>query len=69
MVSVGYPPILRILAVLMGSWLLLLLAQTSLIATECRANRKKLGLASFVLAAAIVMIRFIREQNIFIIVF
>lgn len=54
-----FPPILHIHAVLMGSWLLLLLAQTSLMATGRPAHHKKLGLASFVLAPAIVMTGFV----------
>lgn len=49
-----FPPVLHLHAVLMGCWLLLLLAQTMLMATGRAANHKKLGIASMVLAPAIV---------------
>lgn len=54
-----FPPVLHLHAVLMGSWLLLLLAQTSLMATGRPTHHKKLGLASFVLAPAIVVTGFV----------
>lgn len=50
-----FPAILHIHAILMGAWLLLLLAQTWLMATGRRALHKQLGLASLVLAPAIVI--------------
>ncbi len=49
------PPILHVHAVLMGSWLLLLLAQTTLVATGRTALHRKLGLASLVIAPAMVI--------------
>jgi hypothetical protein len=50
-----FPPILHVHAVLMGSWLLLLLAQTSLVATRRPALHQKLGMAAFALVPAIVV--------------
>lgn len=50
-----FPPILHVHAVLMGSWLLLLLTQATLMATGLRANHMRLGLAALVLAPAIVL--------------
>ncbi|MEQ1509345.1 MAG: hypothetical protein ABL909_02955 [Sphingopyxis sp.] len=50
-----FPPVLHVHAVLMGSWLMLLLAQTTLMATGNANHHKKLGLASFVLAPAIIL--------------
>lgn len=50
-----FPPILHVHAVLMGAWLLLLLAQTTLMATGNRAHHMKLGIASFLLAPAIIV--------------
>lgn len=49
-----FPLILHVHAVLMGSWLLLLLAQTTLIATGRRAFHMQLGVAGMVLAPAMV---------------
>lgn len=49
-----FPPVLHVHAVLMGSWLLLLLAQTSLMATGNSAHHQKLGIVSFLLAPAII---------------
>jgi hypothetical protein len=49
------PPILHVHAILMASWLLLLLAQTSLVALGRSAQHRKLGLISTVLAPAIVI--------------
>ena len=51
-----FPPILHLHAIAMGSWLLLLLAQTSLMATGRRAGHKQLGMISMVLAPAVVVI-------------
>jgi hypothetical protein len=50
-----FPPVLHVHAVLMGSWLMLLLTQTSLMATGNARHHKKLGLVSFVLAPAIIL--------------
>jgi hypothetical protein len=51
-----FPMILHVHAVLMGVWLMLLLAQTTLMATH-RANfHKQLGIAAFVLAPALVIV-------------
>ena len=54
-----FPLVLHFHAVAMGSWLLLLLAQTSLMATGRRAGHRQLGLASMVLGPAIVLIGFV----------
>jgi hypothetical protein len=51
----AFPPILHAHAVLMGAWLLLLLAQATLMATGRRARHMALGMASLVLAPAIVI--------------
>lgn len=53
-----FPPILHIHAVLMGSFLLLLLTQTVLAATGRQQYHRSLGLASFALAPAIVIAGF-----------
>ncbi len=50
-----FPPVLHVHAVLTGSWLLLLLAQTTLMATGRRAWHMQLGLLAMVLAPAIVI--------------
>lgn len=50
-----FPPILHVHAVLMGCWLLLLLAQTTLMATGRSGPHKQLGIASMVLAPVIVI--------------
>lgn len=55
----AFPPILHIHAVLMGSWLTLLLTQTLLMATGRPAIHKKLGVASVILAPAIVLTGFV----------
>ena len=54
-----FPLVLHFHAVAMGSWLLLLLAQTSLMATGRRAGHRQLGLASMVLGPAVVLIGFV----------
>lgn len=54
-----FMPIVHVHAVLMGSWLMLLLAQTSLMATGNARYHKSLGIASFVLAPMIVVAGFI----------
>lgn len=50
-----FPPILHVHAVLMGTWLLLLLAQATLMATGRGAYHRQLGMAAFVLAPAILI--------------
>jgi hypothetical protein len=50
-----FPMVMHVHAVLMGSFLLLLLAQTWLMATGRNEYHKRLGLAAFVLAPALVI--------------
>jgi hypothetical protein len=54
-----FPAVLHLHAVLMGSFLLLLLVQTWLMATGRRAMHMQLGLLGAVLAAALVVVGFI----------
>lgn len=54
-----FPPVLHLHAVLMGAWLMLLLAQTTLMATGRPARHKQLGITSMVLAPAIVATGFV----------
>jgi hypothetical protein len=54
-----FPIVMHMHAVLMGSFLLLLLAQTSLMATGWREYHMQLGLLAFVLAPALVIVGFI----------
>jgi hypothetical protein len=54
-----FPLVLHMHAVLMGSFLLLLLAQTWLMATGRREYHMQLGIAAFVLAPALVVVGFI----------
>ena len=54
-----FPPILHVHAVLMGSFLLLLLLQTWLMATGRKALHMQIGLLGMVLAAALVVVGFI----------
>lgn len=51
-----FPTILHIHAVLMGSFLLLLLAQTAMVATGRCALHKQVGIAAFVLVPALVVV-------------
>lgn len=53
------PGVLHLHAVLMGSWLLLLLAQTGLVAADRRALHRTLGLVSLVLVPAMVITGFV----------
>src|SRR5690349_79305 len=53
-----FPPILHVHAVLMGSWLLLLLTQATLMATGRPAIHKQLGLLAMVLAPALIVAGF-----------
>lgn len=60
-----FPLVLHMHAVLMGSFLLLLLAQTTLMATgKCEFHRR-LGIAAFVLAPALVLVGFILVPTIY----
>ena len=54
-----FPPILHIHAVLMGSFLLVLLTQTWLMATCRKAQHMRLGMLAMVLAPALVIVGFI----------
>jgi hypothetical protein len=54
-----FPLVLHMHAVLMGSFLLLLLTQTWLMATGRSANHMRLGMIAFVLAPALVVVGFI----------
>jgi len=54
-----FPIVMHMHAVLMGSFLLLLLTQTALMATGRTAYHMKLGLAAFVLAPALVIVGFV----------
>lgn len=51
-----FPIVLHVHAVLMGSWITLLLAQTTLMATGRAAMHKQLGLAGLFLAPAMVIV-------------
>ena len=51
-----FPALLHVHAALMGAWLTLLLAQTTLMATGRRAAHRQLGMASLVLAPLIVVV-------------
>ena len=54
-----FPIVMHMHAVLMGSFLLLLLAQTTLMATGHKAYHMQLGLLAFVLAPALVIVGFV----------
>jgi hypothetical protein len=54
-----FPPVLHVHAVLMGSFLLLLLAQSWLMATGRSANHMRLGMVAMVLAPALVIVGFV----------
>ena len=54
-----FPPVLHMHAVLMGSFLLLLLAQTSLMATGRSAQHMRFGMLAMVLAPALVIVGFV----------
>lgn len=54
-----FPVVMHMHAVLMGSFLILLLAQTTMVATGRCAAHMKLGLASLVVAPAIVVVGFL----------
>ena len=54
-----FPPILHLHALLMGSFLLLLAAQTTLVAFGRRDLRRRLWLAAFVIVPALVVVGFL----------
>ncbi|MFC7535928.1 hypothetical protein ACFQPG_00935 [Sphingomonas sp. GCM10030256] len=54
-----FPPVLHIHAVLMGSFMLLLLGQTWLMATDRSALHMRLGVASLIVAPLLVIVGFI----------
>jgi hypothetical protein len=54
-----FPAVMHVHAVLMGSFLLLVLAQTWLMATGRSAYHMRLGIAGFVLALALIVVGFI----------
>lgn len=58
-----FPPILHVHAVLMGSWIMLLLAQSLLMATNRSDYHKQLGLLAFVLAPALVIAGIVLVQT------
>jgi uncharacterized membrane protein YozB (DUF420 family) len=60
-----FPPILHVHAVLMGSFLLLLLTQSWLMATDRRGRHMLLGRAAFVLVPAIVVTGFLLVPTIY----
>ena len=60
-----FPLVLHFHAVLMGSFLLLLLAQTTLMASGRSAQHKRLGMAAMVLAPALVIVGFILVPTIY----
>jgi hypothetical protein len=60
-----FPIVLHMHAVLMGSFLLLLLAQTWLMATGAKARHMQLGIAGMLLAAALVIVGFILAPTIY----
>jgi hypothetical protein len=60
-----FPPILHVHAVLMGSFLLLLLAQTTMVATGRCALHKQVGIAAFVLVPALVVVGMILAPTIY----
>ena len=58
-----FPLVMHLHALLMGAFLLLLLAQTTLVATGRNSFHMRLGLASMVLAPAIVVVGFLLAQG------
>jgi hypothetical protein len=60
-----FPPVLHMHAVLMGAFLLLLLAQTVLVATGRCDLHRRLGLAAMVIAPALVLVGFILVPTIY----
>ena len=60
-----FPPILHVHAVLMGSFLLLLLAQSVMMATGRSALHKQVGIAAFVLVPALIVVGLILAPTIY----
>ena len=60
-----FPAILHVHAMLMGSFLLLLLAQTVMVATERGALHQQVGIAAFVLVPALVIVGLILAPTMF----
>jgi hypothetical protein len=60
-----FPPILHVHAVLMGSFLLLLLAQSVMMATGRSALHKQVGIAAFVLVPALVVVGIILAPTVY----
>lgn len=60
-----FPPILHVHAVLMGSFLLLLLAQSVMMATGRSALHKQVGIAAFVLVLALVVVGMILAPTVY----
>ena len=60
-----FPPILHVHAVLMASFLLLLLAQSVMMATGRSARHKQIGMAAFVLVPALVVVGIILAPTIY----
>lgn len=60
-----FPLVMHLHAVLMGSYLLLLLTQTTLVATGQVARHRVLGMAGAVLAAALVVVGFVLIPTIY----
>jgi hypothetical protein len=60
-----FPPILHVHAVLMGSFLLLLLAQSVMMATGRSALHKQVGMAAFVLVPALVVVGMILAPTVY----
>lgn len=60
-----FPPVLHVHAILMGSFLLLLLGQTVLVATDRRSWHMQLGIAATVLTPVIVVTGFILAPTIY----
>jgi len=58
-------PVLHAHAIAMGAWLLLLLTQSTLVATGNTAQHRKLGIAGMVLAPTIVVLMFFVARNAF----
>ena len=60
-----FPRILHLHALLMGSFLILLVAQTTLVANGRRDLHRRLGLAAFVLAPALVIVGFLLSPTMY----
>ena len=60
-----FPPILHVHAALMGSFLLLLLAQSVMMATGRSALHKQVGIAAFVLVPALIVVGIILAPTIY----